>query len=195
QSGFTLYELMITVIIIGVVLSFGVVNLADFTRNGRMTSTANDLHAAFHLARSEAARSRAPVTICASDNAMAASPACAGSWEDGYIVFADTDGDLSAGAGEAILRRHAAVEEGVSMTFADDAAYFSFAPSGLGRGNVGGNPAVSQVILCDDRGNTIGPGGGSAARLFVVTPLGRGTILRDQTQIQTAIDNLGAACP
>ena len=66
QTGFTLYELLITFLIVGVVLTLGIPNLADFTRNSRITSTANDLHAAFLMSRSEAARSKSNITICAS---------------------------------------------------------------------------------------------------------------------------------
>lgn len=173
-------------------LSYGLANLGDFTRNGRMTSTANDMHAAFHLARSEAARAKTNITICASaDGAQ-----CGGTWDQGYIVFQDTDGDLTVGGvNEPILRTHGEVEEGVTMTFANNATFFSYAATGLGRGNVGGNPAVSQIVMCDQRGNVIAAGGNSAARLFVVTPLGRGTILRDMAQIQAGIDSIGAACP
>ena len=58
QNGFTLYELLITMLIVGVVLTFGVPNMLQFTQNSRMTSTANDLHPAFHLARSESAAPR-----------------------------------------------------------------------------------------------------------------------------------------
>jgi type IV fimbrial biogenesis protein FimT len=194
QAGFTLYELLITVIIMGVMLSFGVANLADFNRNGRMTATANDLHAAFHLARSEAARAKTNVTICASADPMGA-PDCDGTWDQGYIVFVDENGDISVDAADdAVLRRHGPVAEGVTLNFADGATYFSYAATGLGRGDVAG-PAVSQVVMCDKRGNDIGAGGNSAARLFVVTPLGRGTIVRDMTQIGTAMTNIGAVCP
>ena len=80
---------MITLLIVGVVLTLGMPNLTTFTQNSRITSTANDLHAAFQLARSEAARSKSNVTICASDNAMTAAANCQGSWEEGYIVFLD----------------------------------------------------------------------------------------------------------
>ena len=42
QAGFTLYELLITMVIVGVVLSYGIANMSDFNRNGRMTATANE---------------------------------------------------------------------------------------------------------------------------------------------------------
>jgi hypothetical protein len=49
--------------------------------------------------------------------------------------------------------------------------------------------------MCDERGNIVGPGGSSAARLFVATPLGRATILRDIGQIGNALTNMGKTCP
>lgn len=197
QGGFTLYELLITVVIVGIVLSLGIANMSDFTRNGRMTATANDLHAAFHLARSEAARAKTFITICASASAMTAAPDCGGNWSEGFIVFADRNGDLSVdpGApGDAILRRHGPVAAGVNLTFANNASYFRFAASGQGS-EVAGQPAVSQVLMCDERGNVPGASGWSTARAFVVTPLGRGAILKEENQIQDLINALGAACP
>lgn len=199
QAGFTLYELLITVFIIGIVLSFGIANMSDFTRNGRMTATANDLHGAFHLARSEAARAKTFITICASATSMAAAPDCGGNWSQGYIVFVDRNGDRTVNPGppdtsDSILRRHGPVETGVNLTFANNASYFRFAASGQGSA-VTGQPAVSQVVICDERGNAPGASGWSTARAFVVTPLGRGTILKEENQIQTVIDAIGAACP
>ena len=44
QAAFTLYELMITLIIVGVVLSYGMANLSDFTKNGRMTALLRPRH-------------------------------------------------------------------------------------------------------------------------------------------------------
>lgn len=196
QSGFTLYELMVTLLIVGVVLSFGIPNMSAYTQNSRMTSTANDLHASFQLARSEASRAKTNITICASANSMAADANCGGTWDQGYIVFIDDDGDLlRAGATETILRAHPAIATGVTLAIANDATYFSFASTGLGRGNIGGNIALTQVVMCDERGNVTGAGGNSAARLFVSTPLGRATIVRDKELIGNALNNMGKSCP
>jgi len=196
QTGFTLYELMITLLIVGVVLTLGMPNLTTFTQNSRITTTANDLHAAFQVARSEAARSKSNVTICASDNSMTAAADCQGSWEDGFIVFLDLNGDIArAGAGENILRAHPAVADGVSLAIANNADYFSYASTGLGRGNVGGAPAVSQIIVCDKRGLVETSKDFSAGRLFVATPLGRATVLRDYNMVNNAINLMGQACP
>ena len=193
QAGFTLYELMITILIVGILLTLGIPNMLDFRRNSRMSSTANDLHAAFHLARSESSRAKTNITVCPSDDGQS----CGGSWNDGYIVFVDMDGDLvvDGGDGESVLRRHAAMSDAVSLAIADDGTYFSFASTGLGRTGVGGNTAVSQIVICDERGTEIAGGGSSAARLFVVTPLGRATIVRDKETIDDALSLMGKTCP
>jgi type IV fimbrial biogenesis protein FimT len=200
EAGFTLYELLITMVIVGVVLSYGMANMSDYTRNSRMTATANDLHAAFHMARSESSRSKSIITICASADPLAADADCDGTWDQGYIVFSDTGAPNVPAASrdtvnDPILRRHDAIATGVTLTVANDADYFSYASSGLGRGNVGGNPAVTQVVMCDERGNITAAGGNSASRLFVATPLGRATVLRDQTLIGNALTNMSKTCP
>jgi Tfp pilus assembly protein FimT len=159
-----------------------------------MTSTANDLHAAFQMARSEAAHAKANVTICASADPMGAAN-CGGTWDQGYVVFIDDNADQVRDAGEAILRSHPPADSGVLLRVANGATYFMYAPSGLGRLDTGGNPSLSQVVVCDERGNVDGPGGGSAARLFVSTPLGRATIVRDKTMIGNALTAMGATCP
>jgi type IV fimbrial biogenesis protein FimT len=196
QTGFTLYELLITFLIVGAVLAYGIPNFAEFTKNSRMTSSANDLHAAFQMARSEAARSKTNITICASANSMLAGADCGGTWDQGFIVFVDENNDRArAGDTETVLRAQPAAEKGVIFAIANDATYFMYASTGLGRQDAGFNVALSQVVMCDERGNEIGAGGNSAARLFVATPLGRATILRDIGLIGDALANMGKTCP
>ena len=192
QNGFTLYELLITVLIVGVILAIGVPNMAEFTQNSRMASTSNDLLSSFQLARSEAARSKTNITICASNNSLDANANCGGTLQDGWIIFIDEDGDLNrAGANENVLRAHPAPPTGVTITPENGATYFAFAGTGLGRGNVGGNPALQTVMICDARGLDTAPGGRATARRLVVTGIGRATIISDLVTIQAA----GGVCP
>ena len=204
QPGFSLYELLITLLVIGMILALGVPNLQQFTRNSRITATANDLHTSFLLARSEATRiapspvppDNASVTICSSVNPMDTNPSCGGTFSDGWIVFVDVDGDIVRDAGEAVLRRYPAVEDTVNISTNGGANYFSFARSGLGRGNVAGaGPALTSAAVCDDRGNGSGPGNDSTARAVVATQIGRATVLRDLTQVQQQITNNSLSCP
>lgn len=199
QNGFTLYELLVTMLIVGVVMTLGIPNLTEFTRNGRMTSAANDIHATFQLARSEAARSKTNITICASATPMADDADCDGTWDQGFIVFVDANDPAEVtrrnDGTEPVLRAHEPADVGVIIRVANDATFFSFAPTGLGRGSIGGDAALSQIVICDKRGNVIAAGGNSAARLFVATPLGRATILRDTDMIDAALTAMGETCP
>ncbi len=204
QPGFSLYELLMTLLVIGVILALGVPNLQQFTRNSRITATANDLHSSFVLARSEATRiapspappDNASVTICSSLNPTDANPDCGGTFADGWIVFVDIDGDIVRDAGDVVLRSHPPVDATVNISTNNGANYFSFARTGLGRGNIAGaGPALTSAAVCDDRGNGDGPGTDSTARAVVATQIGRATVIRDQTQVQQQITNNALNCP
>ncbi len=189
QTGFTLYELLTTMLIVGVVLSIGVPNMQSFRQNSRMTAAANDLHSSFHLARSEASRAKTSITICASADSMAATPTCGGELEAGWIVFEDRGvaptflPNVVVDPGEPILRRFPAVTAGIVINTVGPDDYFSYASTGLGRGTIGVTPPLATMVLCDVRGNIRGGGGKSTARVLVVTPLGRATVLADEGQV------------
>lgn len=190
QNGFTLYELLITVLVIGTVLAFGIPNFSEFTANSRMTATANDLLSSFHVSRSEAARAKSNITICASPNPLAGDAAtCGGVFDQGWIIFQDTDGDIVRDPGEPLLRAQPPLPNGLNIITNPAANYFSFAATGLGRGDVNG-PAFVAANICDARGTVIAAGGSSAARRLVVTPIGRATIIRDK-----AIIDASGGCP
>ncbi len=187
QNGFTIYELMIVLTIIGIILAMGVPSFTEFTQNSRLTSTANDLLASFQVARSEAARAKSNITICASADGAT----CGGTLNDGWIVFVDLNGDIvRAGPGENLLRVQEAAPPNVTITPNAGATYFSFAATGLGRGNVVG-PALQTAMICDQRGLTLAAGGRATARRLVATPIGRATIINDLTTIV----NSGDVCP
>ncbi len=183
QTGFTLYELLITTLVVGVLLSIGVPSFSTFTQNSRMATSVNDLLGSFQVARSEAARSKDNVTICASANSTTAAPTCGGEYEDGWIVFQDTDGDIQVDAGEALIRSHPPLSDGITITNVGQGDYFSYGPTGLGRGQIGALPPTTSAIFCDDRGNVEASRDISAARLLRVLPIGRATILRQVAQI------------
>lgn len=183
QTGFTLYELLTTMLIVGVILALGVPNMQSFRQNSRMITAANDLHSSFHLARSESSRAKTSITICASADSMAVLPTCGGELEAGWIVFEDRNGDITVDAGEPILRRFPPVTGDIVINTPGPDDYFSYASTGLGRGNITGTPPLATMILCDVRGNVLGGSGRSTARVLVVTPLGRATVLADVAQV------------
>lgn len=192
QQGFTLYELLTTIMIIGVIMAIGVPNMAEFTQNSRLTSTSNDLLSSFYIGRSEAARSKSNITICASANSLDPAAACGGTFTDGWIIFVDLNGDLVHDApAETIIKAFPPVATGVTVTTAANANYFAFAGTGLGRGDVGGLPSFTTAMICDSRGVDTAPGGRATARRMVATPIGRATIISDKQMIL----NAGGVCP
>lgn len=93
--GFTLVELMITLVIAVILLTIAVPSFITTIQNNRATAQANELVTALNLARSEAAKRGDSVSVCrSSDNAS-----CSGGWSDGWMVFQDVndDGNFDAG--------------------------------------------------------------------------------------------------
>jgi len=86
SRGFTLLELMVTLTVAGVLLSVGVPSFFDVIRNSRAAANANELVTALSIARSEAIRRGARVSICHTANGTT----CGGAWGQGWIVFLDS---------------------------------------------------------------------------------------------------------
>jgi type IV fimbrial biogenesis protein FimT len=191
QGGFTLIELMFVILVLAVLLSIGIPNMRDFLRNGRMTGYANDLLADINLARTEAVKRRALVTICASANPTATSPTCAATTSTsaftGWVVFVDdadpnaanaNDGNDVIDTGETILRRH----DAIVATAKSDTGFLSFADSGFSRAS-GGTASATYVVMCDSRGNVDSGSGRSAARALTISRTGRPGVTRSVSDI------------
>ena len=54
QNGFTLWELLITLLVAGILIGIGVPNVMEFQRNSAMTTAANQLLTGVIMARTEA---------------------------------------------------------------------------------------------------------------------------------------------
>jgi len=84
--GFTLVELMVTLLVLAILLGLAVPSFRDAALSSRLTGYANDLVASVQIARSEAIKRNATVTLCASTNGSTC--ATAGGWEVGWIILA-----------------------------------------------------------------------------------------------------------
>src|SRR5262245_7042692 len=100
QRGFTLWELLVTLAVAGVLLGIGIPNFREFQRNGTMTAAANDLLTGTLLARSEALKLQGapPVVVCLVKMPLEATPTCdldaTDTTDRGFIVWVDTDSEL-----------------------------------------------------------------------------------------------------
>jgi type IV fimbrial biogenesis protein FimT len=212
QNGFTLWELLMTLLVAGILLGIGVPNVMEFQRNGAMTAAANDLVTAVLTARTEAVKRQAFVTLCLSNDPLAPAPVClpnpVADAASGFVVFVDengntdangarilvdvTDGNAAIDANEPVLMRTDVRVDSIRLTA--DCGHVSFSPNGFTR-QVAALcfPAVRSVLLCDDRGSRIAAGSLSAARVVRIDRPGRGQVLQEQGDIAAAIGVLTAA--
>lgn len=97
-AGFTLIELMVTVLIVGIISVFAIPGLSQFVRANRAASTAVDLSQSLWTARDAAIRSATPTVVCISTDgeSCAASPLDSdgsAAWRRGWVSFVDIDND------------------------------------------------------------------------------------------------------
>src|SRR5438270_13957883 len=65
QRGFTLTELMVTVVVVGVLAMMAVPNMRSFVQNNRLSSASNDVLRSVDLALTEAIQDQSTVVVCA----------------------------------------------------------------------------------------------------------------------------------
>ncbi len=161
-------ELMITIAIVAILAAIAFPSFEGSLRSNRIATASNELNGGLALARSEALRNPGGAFICSSINGTA----CGGDWNDGWIVWADINGDGNLTAADRVLRY---VQTNDRLTVTATAAA----------------PASATEIRFDRRGRlrdgvarTITmrpascPSGVELKRDFSVMPTGQVTILR-----------------
>lgn len=136
SKGFTLLELMITLVVIVSIVVGVLPNLSSFVNRNRAASTTNDFLATLQYARSEALSRGTRVILCRRPQITDADAACtdanltiathcscetattdttADGWEDGWLVVADADRSATVTAGDNLLRLQGAIGGGYSL--------------------------------------------------------------------------------
>ena len=169
--GFTLLELMFTLTVAGILLGFGVPSFVDMLRNNRAAGNINELSTAFSIARSEAIRRGANVTVCRSSDGAT----CGADWADGWIMIVDTAAtDTAAPVVGAILRVWPAMPGDAAVaTFANavatDVQWVRFGP----RGGARTSAAMPLILEVELAGCT-----GDEQRRLEINTVGRASITR-----------------
>ena len=178
NSGFTLLELMITLSVVALLAAVGIPSVISFMQQNRVIASTNELISAFHVARTEAIKLNQRVTICESNDGKTC--AADGSWRDGWIVFIDSDGNLS-GTGAAcanntsdcLLRIHEGYDDPMlTIEGVDDnaavASAFTFTSRGLPKSVTGAERSGTfSVCMFDEDDNVV------ASRAVVLGMSGR----------------------
>ncbi len=167
HSGFTLVELMITMAIVGILLTVGVPSLKTFMQSNQLIAASNELVSALHVARSEAIKLNSRVSICDSSDGITCG--LTGDWSNGWIVFVDANGDLvNTGAvctalnTDCLLRIHDAIADNQLSVSGVDAntnaiTSFTFTARGMPKDAVGiSQSGAFSVCSFDSSDNVIG---------------------------------------
>jgi type IV fimbrial biogenesis protein FimT len=173
--GFTLIELMITLLIATILLTVGIPSFNELIKNSRMTTSTNKFVTAANLARSEAIKRGVRVTICKSNDGATCTNA--NNWDQGWIVFTDENNNAAYNnATETLLRVANGLGNNLILTGnANVVNYISYVASGQSQ-LTGGAFQAGTVSLCDDRTGNFG-------RDMVLNRTGRLSL------------NTGVACP
>ncbi|MCG8370159.1 MAG: GspH/FimT family pseudopilin [Proteobacteria bacterium] len=154
--GFTLYELLMTVVLVAVLVSVGVPGFSAVLARNRQVVEINSLSHAIHLARKESIVHRRVVTLCPSADGRDCLATT--DWSAGWIVFRNADRDVPAAVdpGETIILTHAVADR---IRISSNRRSYSLR-STLKRATNG------TLVVCDARGRV-------APRALVVSFTGR----------------------
>lgn len=100
KNGFTITELLVVMAIVAILLGIGVPSYRYITNSYRMSAEVNSLLGDMQFARAEAIKEGQFVVVCASSTSATCTNTA---WNQGWIVFADTNNDLQLDNGETLL--------------------------------------------------------------------------------------------
>lgn len=158
--GFTLLELMITVLIAAILLGVAVPSFRTLIANNRVTTVSNEYAAAFRLARSTSLSKGLITFICPSANADTANPNCgvAANWTDGFLVFTKPANAVVAGAGAFNNADRLLLQKAFGDTTSDSVtvgtnnapgAFLGYLSNGYSWQAAAGGTATPSFVICD----------------------------------------------
>jgi len=114
--AFTLVELVVAISIAAVMLAFAVPPLLATLKNSAATALGNDLVSSLNLARTEAVKRGANVTLCTASDKTLSACGSGQTWTFGWLVFVDANGDGVYSAGNDTLIKTNTIPNGATLT-------------------------------------------------------------------------------
>ena len=149
--GFTLIELLVTLSIAAVLAMVAAPSVQDLVANSRLKSHAGAIQNSLLMARSEAIKRKLRVVACKS--ADQASCTASGGWEQGWIVFVDSNDSASVDAGEAILEKVATLSGSFQLRGGGNLSdYVSFTSTGSPKVKASDVFQTGEMLLCPAAG-------------------------------------------
>lgn len=177
HSGFTLIELMVTLAVAGILMSIAIPNYQTFILNSRISAQTNDFMAAIGMARSEAIKRGARVSICKSATTHITNPICTttGNWEQGWIIFTDGNTAGTIDGTDAIIQvRGPLAGTNTLIGNLNVADYIAYGASGFGT-------QPGTVSLCPPSPAAV------VGRDIVISNTGRARVERKQPPVTACI--------
>jgi type IV fimbrial biogenesis protein FimT len=181
QQGFTLIELMVTLAIAMIVIALST-PISNLFKQNRVTTQVHEFVTSLNMARSSAITHGTTASLCISNGATP--PTCDlqdddnKTWENGWLVFTDVDGDCSFTAGtDELIKQHAPLGDGFSLRI-NDHECIQYNANGI-TGDTNGT-----LTLCDPSGKD------TFKRGIEISRTGRARIVDTKTP-----DGALAACP
>lgn len=153
QLGFTIIELMVTLALVGVLAGLAAPSVRDMIATSRLKTHSGAIQGSLMMARSEAIKRKVRVVVCKS--ADQANCTAAGNWEQGWIVFVDTNDNAAVDTGEGILQKVEALS-GAFILKADNnvADYVSYTSSGGPKVKASDALQTGTFTLCQTAGGS-----------------------------------------
>ena len=126
HRGFTVFELMGVLSIIGLLVMIGSVNLIQVMNDQAVRTVRDRFSHAVHFARAEAIYSQQFITICPSSDQSI----CGDDWSNGWIIFVDDNGSGLRESEQERLINVASGESAVVMNGNSEQQHIMFNPSG-----------------------------------------------------------------
>ncbi len=158
NKGYTLLELMMTMVLAAILLTVGIPNMTNFIKNNRVLAETNKLMTTFKTARSEAMTQRVNVIMCRTSDFINCTTT-----GNTYMAFTDLDSSVTVNGNDTIITKGTIDSNHHELKFKKCSScgdYVEFSSSGTAVDNNG------TLMVCDDRGTTY-------ARAIIIESIGR----------------------